>query len=136
MSIADCDNYIAYCNIWQDAQYAFSGREGIAIQNEGKTADFPTLLHFIENISTKARLKLQTLGMTKERVSVNGKQLLAGRPHRAMKEPRSSNYFLQHRHPFLCHPERSRGICSFSRAFVETRNVIPPQICHLDRSAA
>jgi hypothetical protein len=59
MFIADCDNYIAYCNIWQDAQYGFSGWEGIAIQDEGKTADLPTVLRFIENISTKARLKLQ-----------------------------------------------------------------------------
>src|SRR5450631_1113589 len=28
------------------------------------------------------------------------------------KPPRSSNHFLSNRCPFLCHPERSRGICS------------------------
>jgi hypothetical protein len=38
------------------------------------------------------------------------------------------------RRPFLCHPERSRGICSVRGPFVETRNLDLPQNCHLDRS--
>jgi hypothetical protein len=32
-------------------------------------------------------------------------------PPKVMKTPRSSNHFLSNRCPFLCHPERSRGIC-------------------------
>jgi hypothetical protein len=55
----------------------------------------------------------------------------------------SGNCFPSKRYPILCHPERSRpvparrgGICSFRGPLLETRNLVPTKICHLDRSAA
>jgi hypothetical protein len=73
-----------------------------------------------------------TLGMTKGRVKRQCKaaagrrstefypQTESSRPElpwacglsKAMKTSRSSNHFLWTCRPFLCHPERSRGICS------------------------
>src|SRR5271170_6593498 len=37
------------------------------------------------------------------------------------------------RRPFLCHPERSRGICSSADPSWKHRLVIHKQNCHLDR---
>jgi hypothetical protein len=49
------------------------------------------------------------------------------------KDPPAGNHFLLNRNPLLCHPERSRGICS-SADFSWKRVSSPPQTCHLDRT--
>jgi hypothetical protein len=40
------------------------------------------------------------------------------------------------RGPHLCHPEAKPRDLQFRGPFLETRNLVPPQNCHLDRSVA
>jgi hypothetical protein len=63
-------------------------------------------VHSSLNLTQASRL----LGMTKERVTLLWKDDC--RPEGVFHRLGSSNHFSWKLNPFLCHPERSRGICS------------------------
>jgi hypothetical protein len=87
--------------------------------------------HFSLNLPQASQL----LGMTKESAKLPWKAVAGRRPTQGDERAPVKNHLLWSRRSFLCHPERQPRDLQFSGPFVETRNHVSPQICHLDRSA-